>query len=90
MAVSAEAGELLAAFQWLNGEDSRHVMADAERRNRVVAELADVMIYLLRPADVLGVDVQEAAERKIKANLRCFPVEQVRGRALRGRDMGTI
>ena len=55
MALSVEAAELVEEFQWLTEEQSRAL--DAERRERVRLELADVFIYLLRMADKLGVDL---------------------------------
>ena len=42
-------------------------------------EIADVMIYLLRISDVLGIDVSEAVEAKIAANARKYPVDRSRG-----------
>jgi NTP pyrophosphatase (non-canonical NTP hydrolase) len=54
MAAAGEMGELVAEFQWLTPEESAAVMADAGLSARVCAELGDVMIYLVRLADVLG------------------------------------
>ena len=77
MALSVEAAELLEEFQWLTEEQSRQL--DAERRERVRLELADVFIYLLRIADTLGVDLLRAADDKIVLNERKYPAERVRG-----------
>lgn len=79
MALSVEAAELVEEFQWLTEEQSRTL--DAERRERVRLELADVFIYLLRIADTLGVDLMRAADDKIVLNERKYPVERVRGDA---------
>lgn len=65
MALAGEAGELLAEFQWLTPEESAAVMTDAEAGGRVRSEIADVFIYLTRLADVLGIDLLEAAELKL-------------------------
>ncbi len=54
---------------------------DAERRERVRLELADVFIYLLRVADKLDVDLLRAADDKIAQNERKYPAERVRGDA---------
>ncbi|WP_106400133.1 nucleotide pyrophosphohydrolase [Actinocorallia populi] len=64
MALAGEAGELLAEFQWLTPEESRRVMDAPEKAEAVRSELADVFSYLLELADVLGVDLVEAANAK--------------------------
>ena len=79
MALSVEAAELVEEFQWLTEEQSRAL--DAERRERVRLELADVFIYLLRSADKLGVDLVAAANDKIVLNEKKYPAERVRGDA---------
>lgn len=79
MALSAEAGELLELFQWLSEEQSRQL--PAERRQRVAEELADVLIYLVRLADRAGLDLEEAAWRKLEANRARYPAGLVRGDA---------
>jgi NTP pyrophosphatase (non-canonical NTP hydrolase) len=79
MALSVEAAELVEEFQWLTEEQSRAL--DAERRERVRLELADVFIYLLRIADKLGVDLVAAANDKMVLNEMKYPAERVRGDA---------
>jgi dCTP diphosphatase len=79
MALSVEAAELVEQFQWLTEEQSRTL--DAERRERVRLELADVFIYLLRIADKLGVDLVVAANDKIVLNEKKYPADRVRGDA---------
>ena len=79
MALSVEAAELVEEFQWLTEEQSRAL--DAERRERVRLELADVFIYLLRLADRLDVDLLRAADDKIALNERKYPADRVRGDA---------
>lgn len=79
MALAAESGELLEHFQWLTDEQSREL--DDSQRELVAAELADVLLYLLRLADRLGIDLEVAAERKIAVNEQRYPAERVRGSA---------
>ncbi|WP_216212771.1 nucleotide pyrophosphohydrolase [Amycolatopsis aidingensis] len=73
MALSGEAGELTALFQWLTPEESAAAMDDPELAPKVLDELADVAIYLVRLADVLGVDLLDAARAKIARNESRFP-----------------
>jgi NTP pyrophosphatase (non-canonical NTP hydrolase) len=77
MALSVEAGELVEEFQWLTEQQSQFL--DAERRERVRLELADVFIYLLRMSDRLGIDLLAAVEAKIMLNERKYPADRVRG-----------
>jgi NTP pyrophosphatase (non-canonical NTP hydrolase) len=79
MALSGEAGELLAEFQWLTPAESRNL--DAPTLARVRAELGDVTLYLIRLADVLGVDLIEAANAKLDENARRYDPERYRGSA---------
>jgi len=77
MALVAEAGELAAEFQWLTAAQS--AAPDAQRMERIRAESADVLIYLVRLADELGFDLLAAATVKIQENERRYPMEKVRG-----------
>lgn len=87
MALAGEVGELLAEFQWLTPDQSVRVMNDPEAGGRVAAEIGDVMIYLARLADVLGVDLVEVAREKLADSAKRYPVEGSRGSARkRGRS----
>src|SRR5262245_42525221 len=77
MALTSEAGELAAEFQWLTEEQSRS--PDTERLGRIRYECADVLIYLVRLADKLGIDLTAAAHEKIAQNEQRYPAERVRG-----------
>ena len=79
MALAGEVGELVAELQWLTPEEAEQVMADQEAAARMRAELADVTIYLVRLADVLGVDLIEAARDKLMESERRYDVETYRG-----------
>jgi len=77
MALSVEASELLELFQWLTTEQSQALDADA--RGRVREEMADVLLYLIRLADRLDVDLVSAAHDKMKLNARKYPADKARG-----------
>jgi NTP pyrophosphatase (non-canonical NTP hydrolase) len=79
MALAGEAGELLEHFQWLTEAESREL--PAEVNDAVALEMADVLLYLVRLADKLHVDLGAAAVRKIALNAEKYPVEQFRGSA---------
>ncbi|HUB72746.1 MAG TPA: nucleotide pyrophosphohydrolase [Solirubrobacteraceae bacterium] len=67
-AVSAEAGELAAILQWATADQDVGPLLD-----ELEDEIADVLIYLVRLCDVLGVDPLNAAYRKIERNEQRFP-----------------
>ncbi len=71
MAVAGEAGELLAELQWLTPAETASLSSD--QLDAVGAEMADVLIYLCRLADVLGVDLLEVAQEKVAVNAQRFP-----------------
>ncbi len=79
MALSVEASELMEHFQWLTQEESFDLPAD--KRAAVADEMADVRIYLVRLADRMGIDLLDAAERKMERNGDRYPAELVRGSA---------
>ncbi|MER2553013.1 MAG: nucleotide pyrophosphohydrolase [Thauera sp.] len=81
MALAGEAGEVIEHFQWLTAEQSAALPPDT--REEVALELADVLLYVIRLADVLAIDLADAARRKIALNAHRYPVERARGRALK-------
>ena len=81
MALTGEVGELVELFQWLSEEASRHVAREPATARRVRDEMADVLVYLVRLAAVLEVDLDEAVRSKLAANARKYPVESARGNA---------
>jgi dCTP diphosphatase len=76
-AMTVEAGEVLEHFQWLTEAESESL--STEKRSEVELELADVLIYLVRLADRLDVDLIAAAARKIAINAQKYPVDQAKG-----------
>lgn len=77
MALTVEAAELLEHFQWLR--EGTVAELSLEKQAQIEEELADVLLYLVRLADKLGVDLLEAARKKIEVNARKYPANQVRG-----------
>ena len=79
MAVAGEAGELIEHFQWLTPEQAENM--PRETRDEVALECADVLLFLLRLADRLGIDLAQAAQKKLLLNAKKYPVEKARGKA---------
>jgi NTP pyrophosphatase (non-canonical NTP hydrolase) len=79
MALSVEVAELVEHFQWLTEEQSRNLPQD--KLEQVATELADTLLYLVRLADKLDVDLFSAAQSKIELNEKKYPVHKSRGNA---------
>ena len=79
MALSVEVAEIVEHFQWLTEEQSKNLLKD--KLEEVEAELADTLIYLVRLADKLDIDLLAAAYGKIEVNQRKYPVDKARGSA---------
>ena len=77
IALSVEAAELLENFQWLKEGDTKYLKDG--KLEKVSEEMADVLLYLIRLADKLDVNLVDAAVRKIKLNAQKYPVEKARG-----------
>ena len=76
-ALIVEAAELLEHFQWLTTAESESL--DAAKRAEVELEMADVLIYLVRLADRLDINLIDAAAKKLAINAQKYPVELAKG-----------
>ncbi len=87
MALIAECAELVEHFQWLS--ESQSWSLSETKRSAVREELADILIFLVRAADKLDVDLIEAALDKIRINEERYPADRVRGDARRASEYET-
>jgi dCTP diphosphatase len=76
-ALAIEAAELQEIFLWKTPEEIDAIAR--EKRGKIEEEIADVAIYLFELADLLGVDLLEAASAKLHRNAEKYPVEKARG-----------
>ncbi|WP_391119571.1 nucleotide pyrophosphohydrolase [Psychrobacillus sp. L3] len=72
ISVSLEASELLEHFQWVSAEE-----AIEKDKQAIVDEAADVFIYLLQLANVLNIDLKEAAQQKMEKNALKYPLPSI-------------
>ena len=79
MAISGECGELSEIFQWLSPDQIENL--EEKKIEHAGEELSDIIIYCIRLADKLGVNLAEAIERKKKINEKKYPVEKSKGLA---------
>jgi dCTP diphosphatase len=81
LALVGEVGELSELFQWLPAEHAAEQASDGPLHQRVAEEMSDVLLYLVRLADVVGVDLAEAANSKLDAAELRFKPDHVSGQA---------
>ena len=86
MALSIEASELMEHFLWKSPDEVAQRLID--RRAEIEEEVADVAIYLVELADILGIDLFGAMERKMAKNAAKYPAEKVRGSSLKYNEYG--
>ena len=79
ISLAVEVGELLEHVQWGSDADIAARLQSPDGRAGVAEELADVLIYLVRLADVAGIDLLDAASAKLAANAARYPADEVRG-----------
>lgn len=79
MALIGEAAEVVEHLQWLTPEASANL--DDAQRHEVSHELADVLLYLVRLADRLDIDLAAAAREKLAINAERYPVDKAFGRS---------
>jgi NTP pyrophosphatase (non-canonical NTP hydrolase) len=85
MALSVEVAEIVEHFQWLSEAQSNEL--PEQTLDEVATELADTLLYLVRLADKLDIDLLDAARRKIEINEQKYPVEKSRGNAKKYTDL---
>jgi len=81
-----EAAELVEHFQWMTEEESYKL--DKEKHEAVALEMADILIFLIRCAERLDIDLVASAEKKIAINEKRYPADRVRGDARRASEYG--
>lgn len=81
MALTVEAAELMELFQWSTDSESREARSDPATLDATREEIADLLIYLLRLSDVMGIDLDAAVRAKISRNAEKYPTELSKGNA---------
>ena len=79
MALASEVGELMEHFLWVDTGESLALCENPDKQALVAEELADVLIYALRFADVAGLDPAAVVLDKLAINEEKYPVEKAKG-----------
>lgn len=87
LALMGEVGELAELLQWIDDNDVSKFLASGGRE-RLGQELADILFYLVRVADVAGVDLSSAVQAKLGENSLKYPVEKSKGNAKKYNELG--
>lgn len=81
MAIAGETGELIEIFQWKNESESSKGSLSDNDLSHIKEEMSDVLLYLIRLADVLDIDLIKEANNKIELNRIKYPITLSRGNA---------
>lgn len=73
MSIAIEAAELMEIFQWKTTEESLYI-AELKEFTHMKEELSDVLIYCIRLANMLHIDITEAIDDKMLKNAMKYPV----------------
>lgn len=79
LALVGEVGELSELFQWLPAADAQELASSDPLRTRVAEEMSDVLLYLVRLADVLDIDLGAAALDKLAESAKRFSAHEYQG-----------
>ena len=77
--VVTEAAELLELFRFLSDQDSKGLVSNPDLKGKVEEEMADVLFFLLRFAQMYDIDLSSSLADKIRKNVDKYPVELAKG-----------
>lgn len=83
MSVSIEANELLELFQWKDEKQIAEALREPAKFQDVKDEIADIVVYCIDMCDVLGIDLSQAVEGKIKKNEAKYPIDKAKGNSIK-------
>lgn len=81
LALVGEVGELAELFQWPGPRIEEATDKSSEMNRRAAEEISDVLLYLIRLADVLNIDPLKSAQEKLNAAEQRFPAQEFKGLA---------
>ena len=80
-ALAIGAAELQETLLWKSDEQVAGALKNADQREKISDEIADVLIYALLFADAAGVDAASSIRKKLLKNDIKYPVERAKGSA---------
>lgn len=79
LALTSEVGEIADIVRWKTNDELTTFLASDDGRTRLGEELADVFIFLVRTAQVAGINLASATLEKLALNNVKYPVESSKG-----------
>lgn len=79
MSLAIEAAELMEHFQWLDHDQADALLAQADRRDQIADEMADILAFLVSLANAADIDLAAHFESKMSRNEVKYPAEAVLG-----------
>jgi NTP pyrophosphatase (non-canonical NTP hydrolase) len=79
IALSIEASELLEIFRWKNPEEVKELFNNPKKKEDIEDEMADILYFLVRIAQLYDIDLSETLDRKMEKNDKKYPVEKFKG-----------
>ena len=76
--ISTEANELLELFRFKSEDDMKRIM-NSDKKTEVEEELADVLYFALRFAQMNNIDLSQAIGSKLDKNNKKYPIEKSKG-----------
>jgi NTP pyrophosphatase (non-canonical NTP hydrolase) len=77
IALSIETSELLEIFRWKNPQEVKEVLKN--KKGEVEDELADILYFLLRIAQMNNIDLSSALDKKMEKNEKRYSVDKFKG-----------
>jgi NTP pyrophosphatase (non-canonical NTP hydrolase) len=78
--MATESSELLQEFRFKDHDEQLALLAEPDARADIEDELADVLFFVLRFADMYDVELDDALASKIEKNRARFPANEYKGR----------
>lgn len=79
MSLACEAGELLEIFKWHTEAEANKAKHDPVIKEKTEHELADILMNLIRVADLMDINLSQAVLKKNEINNQRYPADKARG-----------
>ena len=90
ISISIESSELLEIFQWSESDNIDKYIRNKTFRKRISEEVADVLLYLLRFAQIANLDLDKICLDKIKINAKKYPINLSKGKSTKYTDLNIL
>lgn len=78
--IATEAGELLQLFRFKDETQMQEMLEEEKAKQKIRDELADVLYFTLRFAQLYDIDLYETLSEKLQQNEKKYPQDKVRGK----------